>query len=193
MTTRNITKTFRLVSESDFHDGMAWYARARALALELSPDDVDKGAGVIAALSPMNSWPRNLVLAREVFAGQIPATLYKNSAKAVRIYNGEPALDVLSGPKVVSFFLNIMGVECAESVTIDRHAIDIACGRVQSDIDRAKAIAGKNGYQALVNEYIRAAKILSKETGGHISGAQLQAIVWVYWRRNVIKNNHGDE
>jgi hypothetical protein len=80
-----------------------------------------------------------------------------------------------------------MGDDSIDAVTIDRHAIDVACGVVQSDTDRALAIRGKAGYRKIADMYVEAASII-----GGITPAQLQAIVWVYWRRSVIANFHGD-
>ena len=181
-------------SSSDIDDGMAWYDNAKTLARTLSPNDVARGAGVIAALSPLQSWPVNVRNAATVFDTGTCKGLLRNVAKAERIYNGESPLDVLSGPKVRAFYLNIMGDHSPEAVTIDRHAIDVACGIVQSDVDRAKAIKGKAGYRLIADMYADAADIINKsgKNGETMTPAQLQAIVWVYWRRNVIANNHGD-
>ena len=190
----NILKAFDSASNDDIAHGAGWYDGARALAESLDPANVRRGAGVIAALSPMLSWPQNLLRAKEVFETGTTRGLSRNVAKAVRIYNGEDPIDVLSGEKVRSFFHNIMGDD--EGVTIDRHAIDIAYGRVMSDKERAEAVKrtkARDGYAILRQAYLDAAAILSgPEYGYDLSGAQLQAIVWVYWRRNVIANFHGD-
>ena len=192
MSVRNITKAYRLASAADKADGLGWYANAMALARSLDPENPVRAAGVIAALSPMNSWPRNVILARETYEGKIPKTLKKNSVKAVAIFNGGDPDSILSGPKVRSFFANIVGLDDVASVTIDRHAIDICAGKVQNDADRAAMVSGKARYNGLVSEYLQAAKIVSKESGSVVTGAQLQAITWVYWRRSVIANFHGD-
>lgn len=174
-------------SIADREDGKNWYRNARVLAETLSPDDVSRGAGVIAALSPLQSWPLNVRNATAVFDTGTCKGLKRNVDKAERIYNGESPLSVLSGEKVRSFYLNIMGDDTVNAVTIDRHAIDVACGVVQSDTDRAAAIKGKAGYGKVAAMYVEAASII-----GGITPAQLQAIVWVYWRRNVVPNFHGD-
>jgi len=192
MSVRNITKCFRLASESDVSDGMNWYSGAMALARSLDPVNPVQAAGVIAVLSPMTSWPVNVRLAIGVYNGETPKCLAKNSAKAMAIFNGADANDIVSGPKVRSFFANIVGLDNDEAVTIDRHAIDICAGRVQNDADRSKAISGKGKYAGLVAEYTKAAKILSKETGTKISASQVQAVTWTYWRRAVIAKFYGD-
>lgn len=187
--TDNILRAYVLASDSDIADGMSWYDDALALARELSPNDIARGAGVIAALSPLTAWPLNVRRAREVFETGTTVGLSRNVDKAMRIYNGESPIDVLSGPKVTSFFHNIMGDGLG--VTVDRHAIDVAYGRVQNDTERSKAVSGK-GYGFIREAYIHVADILSNEMERIVTGAQLQAIVWVYWRRNVIPAFHGD-
>lgn len=184
----NILAAFVKSDDSDISDGLSWYADALAIATELSPDNPARGAGVIAALSPMTSWPLNVRKAREVFATGTTNGLTNNVRKAERIFNGESPIDVLSGPKVTSFFHNIMGDGMA--VTVDRHAIDVAFGKVQTDAERNKAVSGKR-YGMIREAYNHVASILSNE-GIAMTGPQLQAIVWVYWRRNVIRANHGD-
>ena len=192
MSVRNITKAYRLASAADKADGMGWYANAMALARSLDPVNPVQAAGVIAVLSPMTSWPINVRLATAVYNGEIPKCLNKNRDKALAIYNGADANDIVSGPKVRSFFANIVGLDNDEAVTIDRHAIDICAGKVQNDADRSAMVAGKGKYNGLVAEYTKAAKILSKENGIAITASQLQAVTWVYWRRSVIANFHGD-
>lgn len=185
----NISRAYVMASDADIADGMSWYDEAKALGEELSPGDVSRGVGVIAALSPMTSWPLNVRRAREVFATGTTVGLKNNVRKAERIFNGENALDVLSGPKVLSFYHNIMGD--GVMVTVDRHAIDVAYGKVQTDAERSKAVSGKR-YNLIRDAYSQVAANLSEEMGRVITGAQLQAVVWVYWRRNVIPAFHGD-
>jgi hypothetical protein len=180
-------------SDDDIADGMSWYPRALALATELDPTNVERAAGIIAALSPMTAWPLNVKRAREMYATGTTVGLSNSVKAATRIYNGEAVLDVLNGPKVRSFYLNIMGDDAG--VTVDRHAIDVAVGRVLSDSERAatvKRTKARDGYDILRNAYIHAAAILSEEMGRVVTGAQLQAVVWTYWRRNVAAAFHGD-
>lgn len=164
---------------------MTWYASAMALADSLTPGDSSKGAGIIAALSPMTSWPENIKKATMLVETGTTYGLPANVEKAKRILAGENPLDVLGGLKVRAFYLNILGENSAETVTIDRHAIDVAHGRVMSDDERAPWF-GKRKNAELVQAYLNVANSLE------MTGAQLQAIVWVYWRRNVIANFHGD-
>lgn len=190
--TQNITRVFRNASKADTLFGMDWYMRARRLAEDLDPARPRQAAGVIAALSPLTSWPLNVRNAQDVYSGLRARTLTKNAEKADAIYHGADPLDILGGEKVVSFFWNIIAPNNATPVTIDRHAIDIACGRVQSDSERAIAIRGKSGYQIVAGMYRRASEILSKEYNVAILPQQVQAVTWVSWRNTMIRNNHGD-
>lgn len=189
MSTRNITKAYRLATETDRAEGMAWYAGARAFAATLD-SDVNRAAGVIAALSPLQQWPVNMAMAAAMYEGRRNCGLPDNVAKAERILNGESPLDVLGGKKVRAFYLNIIGSGNDEAVTIDRHAIAVCEGRAIPD-NEIKAYFGAKRNRQYVSEYVAAAKILSKEFGP-VTAAQVQATVWVWWRRNHAKNRMSD-
>jgi hypothetical protein len=191
--TDNILRAYVLADDSDINDGIDWYGRALELAIELDPTNPRRAVGIIAVLSPMTSWPMNVRRAREVYATGTTSGLTNNVRKAERIFNGENPDDVVSGEKVTSFFHNILGDDAR--VTVDRHAIDCAYGKVQTNEERSKAIKStkvRDGYGIIRDAYKHVAQIISNETGKVITGAQLQAIVWVYWRRNVIPNFYGD-
>ena len=189
----NILSAYVKASDSDIADGIAWYADALALATELDPTNPRRAAGIIAVLSPMTAWPLNVRRAREVYATGTTTGLRGSVRKAERIFAGESPDDVVTGPKVTSFFHNILGDDAP--VTVDRHAIDCAYGKVQTDAERAQAVKStraRDGYGIIREAYRHVANIISEETGTVVTGAQMQAIVWVYWRRNVIPAFHGD-
>ena len=187
MTTRNITKAFRLSTARDRAEGMAWYDGARAYAASLD-SDVERAVGIIAALSPLQSWPVNMRMAAEFYDGRRNCGLPDNVVKAERILNGESPNDVLGGKKVRAFFFNIMASGSDEAVTIDRHAIAVCEGRVIPETELKSYFGAKRNRQ-YVSEYVNAAKILSKEFGP-LTPAQVQATVWVWWRRNHAQNKH---
>lgn len=135
---------------------------------------MSRAVGVIAVLSPMVSWPRNKTLARAHYAGTFGGCLSANSVKAQRILSGEPVESVVSGVKVSAFYAAIMGD--TDSVTLDRHAIDVAMGRTLPDSER-NAQSGTKRREPIVKAYRSASRI----TG--YSPAELQAIVWVGWRK----------
>ena len=193
---RNITRAMRTIMLTDdvsVSQGVTWYNRARAHAALLDPNNVSRAAGILAALSPLNSWPQNMRLASEVYAGNRSIGYMSNGAnKAYRIFDGEAPLDVLSGNKVRSFYLNIIGDDSVETVTVDRHAVDIACGRVCNDKVRSHWTGGKR-YWLTAQMYVRAAQIINSEFNTEFTGAQIQAITWVWWRKNKAQANHGGD
>lgn len=172
----NIIACYSRGTIAQIRTGAHWYDAAHRLALSLSPGDVWRGAGVIAALSPITPWERNQELAVMAFEnnGITGGTLGDSCRAANRILNGEHALDVLKGDKVRAFCSAIADPVGSKIATIDRHAHDISMGRIFSDKERGKI--NKATYRELSNAYVIAASELG------FSVAQTQAIVWVIWR-----------
>jgi hypothetical protein len=192
--TDRILAAYVSASDDDIAEGMQWYVDALALATELDPTNIRRAVGIFAVLSPLTSWPQNVIKSRMLYATGDTYGLPDSVAKAKRILAGEDAESVISGPKVTSFYWNIMGDN--SRVTVDRHAIDVAYGRVMTDKERGNAVKrtkARDGYAILKNAYSIAADILSAEQGRTISGAQLQAIVWVWWRKNHAQAYHSDK
>lgn len=171
----NIVSVFERATPAEVEAGINWYPTAHRIALEISNGDLERGAGVIAALSPMQKWDRNIELARIAFAtGNVTGGLKRNCAKANAIVAGANPLDVLGGEKVLSFYANIVNPQ-GDAITIDRHAIDIALGRVHTDATRPSMSKGR--YAEFFNAYLDAAKRCG------VFPLELQAITWVTWRR----------
>jgi|SRR6478735_5705048 len=171
----NIMSVYRRATADEIAGGMDWYERANALALELSPGDAWRGAGVLAAFSPMRQWPVNVKHARDCFAtGTASGHTGTMNRIAQRIYDGEHALDVLNGDKTRAFCAAIADPFGSTIATIDRHAHDVAAGRVFSDSERK---IGKRVFRAMSAAYVECADYLG------VSVAQVQAITWVVWRR----------
>lgn len=171
----NIVAVFERATPTELSEGMSWYDDAHALAESLSPGDVWRGAGVIAAFSPNAQWNRTVLLATDSLRTGRARTDYLPVmvAQAQRILDGEPALDVLKGDKVRAFCSAIADPAGSEIATIDRHAHDIAVGRVFSE--RERKITRKTFR--IMSEHYRQA---SFEVG--VSVAQIQAVTWVRWR-----------
>lgn len=170
----NILSVYLHASDAHVQSGMDWYSDANALALELSPADAWRGAGVIAAFSPVCPWTRNVKLARMAFETGIATGHTKvMCSQAQRILDGEHTMDVLKGEKVRAFASAIADPENSTIATIDRHAHDIAMGRRYSDEERN---VGKRIFRDLSESYS-----IASELAG-ISVAQMQAITWVAWR-----------
>ena len=94
----NIMSVFLSASEASYRDGKTLYDETNELAREIADGDVWKGAGVIAAFSPVCPWHRNVALARNAFATGVATghtTMFCGMAQ--RILDGEPTLSVLKG------------------------------------------------------------------------------------------------
>lgn len=170
----NITDVFNRASQSEVEDGLFWYPTAQQIASEIAAGDIERGAGVIAALSPMMPWDRNVMLARQAFeTGIASGGLGANVRKAQAILDGAAPLDILGGDKVRTFYGNIVNPWGA-GVTIDRHAYDIAVGIKHGD---KRPGIGKGVYREFAAAYVEAAKSIG------IFPLELQAITWTVWRR----------
>lgn len=182
-TVENVLSVFDAASDEALTEGMTWYPRAREAAHAMD-SRFHRSAGVIAALSPMNEWKNNKNQAEKVYAlegnitinpdGSNGIGLSRNVVKALRIYRGEDAMDVLGGKKVRSFYLTILDSSFHIPV-IDRHAFDIAVGMVTNDKARS-ILSRKSVYEAFANVYREAAIVAG------IEPAQLQAVTWVAWK-----------
>lgn len=170
----NIIAVFESATREQIVQGMSWYHEAHALALELSPDDVWRGAGVIAAFSPMQRWDINVRNARNAFATGVASGHTKAMCSAAqRILDGEHPLDVLKGDKTRAFASAIADPDGSTIATIDRHAHDIAMGDVYTDDTRK---IGRRLFRELSDAYRAAAEQVG------IGVAQMQAVTWVVWR-----------
>jgi len=170
----NIMRTYRDATDAEHAGGMTWYDDAHALALELSPTDVWRGAGVIAALSPLKSWALNVRIARNAFAtGTATGNIGSHNRIAQMILDGAHPLDVMRGDKTRAFTAAIASPSTSTIATIDRHAHDVAMGEVFTDATRK---IGKRVFRAMSDAYVECAEYAD------ISVPQMQAIVWVVWR-----------
>lgn len=170
----NIVGIYLRASDAHYNAGMTWYNDAHALALELSPGDAMRGAGVIASFSPMCPWSRNIVLARNTFETGIATGHTKAMCgMAQRIHDGEHTMDVLKGDKTRAFASAIADPAGSTIATIDRHAHDIAMGAKFTDDSRK---IGKVVFRTISAAYVEAAELAG------IGVAQMQAITWVAWR-----------
>jgi hypothetical protein len=186
-TVENVLSVYRSASAAQVHAGMEWYINAHEYAKSLD-SRFHRAAGVIAALSPMNQWDNNMTKAARVYAQQgiiewrgtkNGIGLANNVRKAVAIYNGDDALDVLGGDKVRAFFLSIADPAGDHPIVIDRHAFDVAVGKRTNDKVR-RSLERKGEYERFSTAYRDAAYIVG------IGPAQLQAVTWCAW-----KGRHG--
>ena len=137
----NILKVWDATTANDRFD---WYEGANLFAHKLAEISCNMGrfttvakvCGVIAALSPMVRWDKNLQLAQQLVTGtavkDMPC-LKTNARKANQILcstgKEDEILAILNGKKTSAFFLNLLHPDKAISLTMDRHAISKAMGR----------------------------------------------------------------
>jgi hypothetical protein len=189
---QNIMAVFQLASGVEITSGIYWYGEANKTAQQLSEAfgiPVESACLVISALSPNNSWTRNISDAWKVCrcwhaTNNLPncekakirarlstCTYGANKAKAFEILDGKRT--ELGGLKTQNFARNLAG--CEESVTIDVHAFSIANNK-RFTAKSMDAIS-PTSYSLLAESYTDAAK----EIG--IAPSHLQAITWQTWRR----------
>lgn len=173
----NIRHYWNLATDADLH-GNTWYSDANVIANRISGGDVVKGAGVIAALSPITPWNRNLALASRTFEnGHLDGgTLGTSLRNANRIMDGEHPLDVLKGEKVRNFFMCIADPSNRDAVCIDRHAFSVAMGRYVDDKGRTP-LARKGMYEKIADAYRAVAAEFD------VPAHEVQSVTWVVFRR----------
>ena len=187
----NILAVFNGATADNIRFGLQWYVIAHNAALSMGGGrawHLERNAGIIAALSPMNGWTNNVRKAREVVSlrGRINVEKGKpngigigdNVAKAIAIYKGGDPLEILKGDKVTAFYRTIVDPTGDIDPVIDRHAFDIAVGEQTND-KRRGILSRKGVYHEFAQAYRSAAAIAG------IGAPQMQAITWVQWRESV--------
>lgn len=177
--TNNILKVYAKASKSEL--SYDWYADANSYAQHLATTykiTIQQAVGVISALSPRKEWQLNKRIADDLLkyggCGQI-GIFVKKALDIVKSGNSEPEiLKILNGQKISAFYLNIMHPASTENVTIDRHAIAIALGRVASD--KEQALTGAQ-YDFFKQCYKRASMKMN------IKPLLMQSITWDVWKR----------
>lgn len=174
----NILAVYDQATEEDKFD---WYFDARQFARTLAAIyfvDYYKVCGIIAAISPQTNWKLNKKLAEEfINTGKAKHTgMFLSKAEDILNGSGSPEdiCDVLNGNKITSFFLNIAFPNDIQTVTIDRHAQDIALG---GELDNNKRSMTLNQYNFFSNCYRIAAGMRS------LPPYMMQSVTWVKWRK----------
>lgn len=185
ITARNITRLYRAATPEQRAAGLEWYRDAHLITRALADKHgvtIDAAAGVVAALSPLRSWGDNVNLAARAIAnGGLSGGAFKDSVQKVnRILSGEPVLSVLGGDKVRAFWHCIVSAGQTSAVCVDRHALDAATNTRNTDETRPRLSAKK--YREVANAYVRAAEIISRESGRLVTPSAVQATVWLVWR-----------
>jgi hypothetical protein len=183
----NILAVFDSATEGQIVKGLSWYDVASETAERFSRVygvTFEIAAGVIAALSPNNSWAANVRIAERFIAegGLTEGYFRQGLAKAARILAGEDIPAALGGPKTTNFFRSIVS-NGREGMTIDRHAWSLAVDTrfTKESGEVMPSLAGKR-YALAVAAYESAADARCDTFPGGLTAAQMQAITWVVWR-----------
>lgn len=176
------------VTEEDMSSGLSWYFDVNQLCQEWSAQVGQANftpihaAGIIAALSPMRSWPDNIRKAREVLDTGTTTGLGHTLETAQLIRHGfDP--EFLIGRtgqnlKVQAFFNNIAFPDTSKHVTVDRHMWTFLC----NDFD----VVRKAGLYFKSYEYEWASdRVRNVAADLEILPHQLQSVIWLTWRRKL--------
>ncbi len=160
-----------------------WYWEANKYAQYLADKyevSLSVACGVIASLSPLKRWDENKRIAESFLRnGRGEHTkLFLDKARQIKESDGdvETIAVILSGNKIISFFINILEPDQQNFVTIDRHALSIVLGRSVAD-GEYRGMTLKQ-YEFFVSAY----HIAGKKAG--ISPVVMQSITWETWREN---------
>ena len=160
------------------HTGYNWYTEANEMAQQWARDyglSTLQVSGIIASLSANTSWEENKKLALEFIqqgtCGHTRAMLDKATG-CMFAETEQEALTILNGLKISNFFLNILHPKVHTGVTIDRHAVAVALGKVPE----GRIEMTKKQYLFFTRAYEQAADVLG------LLPHQLQAVTWVKWR-----------
>lgn len=169
---RRILATFDRATPTDLEAGARWYDAARELATTLALESgrtVEQTAGVIAHLSPRQSWTRNVVgavtLIRE--SRRAPGIMSREYGRATLALTAVDVESTFGGPKTLRFWRNICGD--VESVTVDVWAARVA-GVTQEQLARVGT------YDALESAYRAAARRRG------VDPVTMQATTWIVAR-----------
>ena len=135
----------RLDMHEDFYGERlsSWYHAKHVVLSEVADFtgySVDVVCGVVAVISPLQRWTRNLenavsLIYKHIDGIDISTTKTKwgcfapNKRKAQRILKGEDPINVISGAKVSAFYHNLRYPQSSTSVTIDSRMIQAAWGK----------------------------------------------------------------
>lgn len=172
-----IIDTYRRATPDQVARGHAWYSAAHDFALELDPNNLERAAGVIAALSPRLSWELNMRQAQQAYLlGEATGGLGHSCRSATRILRGEHWTEVLRGPKVRAFAASIIDPHDSGAVVIDRHALSIALGRQVTEIEQSRILGRKGAHEVYGDAYRWAAQRVAA------TATTTQATTWLVWR-----------
>jgi len=161
--------------------GVGWYPLAARTARRLGRrygTTFHRSAGIIAAMSPRQSWTGNITLAEKVLSTREPHGLPICRKRVVPILAGHRPIDALAptgvSQKVYWFYRAITGDQNA--VVIDRWAMRAAMGRHDATEADVKVLDRVGVYEMVADAYRKVAPLFG------MTPREFQAAVWVHVR-----------
>lgn len=204
----NVGHVLNSATDAEIESGRQWYPEAQDHARRIGhlnamrqgtrvtdAEAIDMGASVLAIHSPQNEWGRNLMAGHSLaLRGDLPAEYglqYQGSQaqldKSLPVSRGEVAPSegiVKEGRprlKTFHFYQNIKDpFGSRDYLTVDRHAHDAATGLIISGDNRG--LSDERRYNRMADVY-RAAHVMLGEQFDLRQPSDLQAAVWVPWKR----------
>ena len=173
---RRILATFDRATPGILEAGAQWYPSAGQIAASLVGEYVEtaeKGAALLAALSPRTDWARNVAGAVSMaMGGEAAHCMSANVDRAQRVLDADPCdaiavLDTGTAPKITAFARNIAGD--VEAVTVDVWACRVA-GLDETLLSR------KGAYDAVAHAY----RLAARRRG--VDPSTMQAATWIVAR-----------
>ena len=159
-----------------------WYAQAHGICEDISRETgipIVSVVGVMAALSPLKSWDENIRITKSFIKtgnGYHVRNCEEKARMCLSVCEESKIFLLLKGRKISRFFDNILHPEKSDYVTIDRHALSVALGRITNDADYRKLTAKK------YTEIEKAYKEVAQELG--VLPNVVQSATWLYVRNN---------
>lgn len=186
---RNIQAVLNQTNATDFVEGAKWYRDARLWAYGVSKEygvSFRKVCAMLAALSPRSKWERNKLDCQNLIAfltGNAPmpkcSTYGAMVRKAISIFESkddstQAMTDLLNGPKITAFFLNIYD-SASERVTVDTWIHQVALGQYL-EVEKRPALTRKD--YSLIENLIKEISATKK-----VAPPVLQAVLWIAFKR----------
>lgn len=181
----NLEEMWSAISLSSFLEGKEWYWIANSIAQDIADTynvPIEVICGVMASMSPQKSWEENIKLCKRYiedphnFKGHVRKMVGKAHIISMwwQGYKDRKGFieRILNGPKIVSFFNNMLNPYDNSYITIDTHHLSICLGDSKINTCTPKQ------YEFLRQETLKFAK---KQ---NLIGNEVQAILWTHYRKN---------
>lgn len=181
---KNIRNTIDIATPDQISRGLSWYPIGHRISEQISPHDIDKGAGIIAALSGGGTeWGVNVRTAEHFMKhGNLEVGQFGSKAtaeqigQARRIHEGEDFRNVLPrGLKTYNFATLLADPYNEEAIAVDTHHHDLSTGlKMPWKTDRGLSSIGR------YNTFADATRMVAREKG--MLPHEAQAVAWTAWK-----------